>query len=599
MFRDIWNSLTTSVDIQSSGHWLAEGIIFTLFLCIVIVIIIKFQEEVKDFRDNHELLFKICIGTFLIIVFVALIEKLLISSLNIFGQSTFVSLIGISGVLATVVSLVIAYRQLRLSEDRIDSYERLYERLNTILKRDMMKLENDKTKELKKFYRFQFYGGTLIPGQIAYGKGKENEHIKEYLELLKKLAEELKDKFEIILPSDELLKTTYAPYYNISNIDIKKEIKDVIEFKKEIEDRGGYVIEVTEGVGLQYLNWYYFAIGDKIIYATAVHYQISQAIFSYGQESEKEKKHKPLHGFLTSNRKILEESRDIFDNFKKVLTEQREILKYMYSKHLVNVKYIDKKLELQNCSRNNIVSKDNLYSIDQEDHFSELEGTKKCIQQISIKETDRILDIGGGFGGPARYIADTTGARVWSIEIQKDRYDLSKHLTNEMLLSKKVITINGDFVAYSFEEGSYTKVIAFLSILHIIKKDLAIQKISRLLETEGMVYIEDYYRTRELKDEEKQRLLEIISCPGLLTDEDYKEELEKNNIEIISCDDLTNDWKGKAIMRSENMERDKEKIIGWYKDETKVEDAIEFAKEVSKLFNDGVIHGFRIVGRKK
>jgi len=279
-----------------------------------------------------------------------------------------------------------------------------------------------------------------------------------------------------------------------------------------------------------------------------------------------------------------------------MLSKQLVILNYMYSKYLIDVHYIETNLQSRGFSKNKIGSKEYLYSIDQ-DHFFHLEATKTCIERISIQETDRILDIGGGFGGPARYIADKTGATVCSIEIQKDRYDLAKDLTNNMGLGDKVTFINDDFVNCTVP-GKYTKIIAFQSILHFIKKDEAIRKLSELLELNGVVYIEDYYRDRKLTKNEGEKLLETVSCPNLLAKDEYLEKLRSNDIEIEEIEELTDTWKYWAENRLNKLNEQKQEDIEFYGKE-RVENAIEFAKGVSELFNDGVIRGIRIVGRKK
>ena len=600
----------TKVPIPEYGHWHADVIILTIFIMVIVVIVAIFWKKIENFGDKK--LLHVCMGIFATILVIALLEKLYGPSLNIFAYSNFVSLVGIVGIIATMVGLAITYKQVTLSEDRIDSFVKFYEWLNHILDYDMKNL----TKKPKLFasYRIQFYGGTLIPGHISYaggrikyvdGKINGNEHIEKYIELLKKFAEKLNDRFEMILPSDELLEYSYTPYGkkdgSIDN-DMDKKIKNSIEvvkkLKKDIEKIGGKIFEVNSSAELWLIQHYYLSIGNRVIYASSLYYQNYSANLTH--KSLDERGDKPLLGFVTTNSKMVEKSRDVFDELKVKFAEP---LKFMYSRHLVDEAYINKHLKAKgdNYSIDNVGDIEYLYPIDQ-GHISGLEGTKICIDKININKDDHVLDIGGGIGGTARYIAREKNAHVDSIEIQKDRYELSQRLTINTASSAKVNNIHGDFTTYSFKKQLYTKIIAFSTILHIKdeSKDKAIKIISDLLKPGGMVYIEDYYRNKELTTDDKKKLLKTMSCPGLLTMNEYLQKLRSKSIDIKDSDveDLTEKWIVLARDRLNILQKERKNDIKFYGNENRVRREIEFAEDVLDLFETGVIHGIRIVGKK-
>ena len=61
---------------------------------------------------------------------------------------------------------------------------------------------------------------------------------------------------------------------------------------------------------------------------------------------------------------------------------------------------------------------------------------------LGVTTSSRVLDIGGGIGGPARAIADHTSAEIVSVELQEDLVVLSRQLTAACKLDKKINVLN-------------------------------------------------------------------------------------------------------------------------------------------------------------
>jgi ubiquinone/menaquinone biosynthesis C-methylase UbiE len=62
-------------------------------------------------------------------------------------------------------------------------------------------------------------------------------------------------------------------------------------------------------------------------------------------------------------------------------------------------------------------------------HIGGADATGRLISSLSLAEGDRVLDVGSGFGGPARQIARRTGARVTGIDITPAYVDAARDLT--------------------------------------------------------------------------------------------------------------------------------------------------------------------------
>ena len=110
---------------------------------------------------------------------------------------------------------------------------------------------------------------------------------------------------------------------------------------------------------------------------------------------------------------------------------------------------------------------------------------------MGINSKTRILDVGSGIGGPARYIADKTGAKITAIELQADQNDLAINLTKKCGLSNQVSHICGDILNYNFQNQRFDIVVSWLTLYHISDHQTLLKKLYDLLNPNGLFFTED------------------------------------------------------------------------------------------------------------
>jgi cyclopropane fatty-acyl-phospholipid synthase-like methyltransferase len=280
-----------------------------------------------------------------------------------------------------------------------------------------------------------------------------------------------------------------------------------------------------------------------------------------------------------------------------VKSQQSKIIDLMYSKHLISPKYIENELSALGKSFNlSDLSIEDLLPLDQ-DHFGGVDATQICINAVNICHDATVLDIGSGLGGPSRYIAWRTGCSIDGVEIQEDRYQCAVDLTRRVGFQEKVKFILGDVTKIAIKEATYTHVISFLSILHIIGKRNLLKNIGDMLKTGGRIYIEDYCRGEGYTPKHNKLLLENISCPSLLSRDEYVESLKRVGIQIDEECDVTSEWSSLAKRRCDDFENNMTEKIKIHGREP-IQKAMQFSKDVLKLFNNNIITGIRLVGTK-
>jgi ubiquinone/menaquinone biosynthesis C-methylase UbiE len=82
-------------------------------------------------------------------------------------------------------------------------------------------------------------------------------------------------------------------------------------------------------------------------------------------------------------------------------------------------------------------------------HLGGAEATDLLIASLGLTAGDRVLDVGAGFGGPARQVARRTGACVTGIDITPAYVDAARELTARTGLSDRVSFQVADVAAFA------------------------------------------------------------------------------------------------------------------------------------------------------
>jgi ubiquinone/menaquinone biosynthesis C-methylase UbiE len=125
-----------------------------------------------------------------------------------------------------------------------------------------------------------------------------------------------------------------------------------------------------------------------------------------------------------------------------------------------------------------------LYPYDQF-HGRGLVATRENSAKLNLDATMRVLDVGSGVGGPARYMASTFGCRVTGIDLTDDFVAAAKELTERCGLSDKVEFRQGDALAMPFGEASFDAVSCLNVAMNIRDKTGLAREICRVLKPHG------------------------------------------------------------------------------------------------------------------
>jgi len=230
-------------------------------------------------------------------------------------------------------------------------------------------------------------------------------------------------------------------------------------------------------------------------------------------------------------------------------------------------------------------------------HYHGTDAIDIFIEKLEINEKTKILDVGSGMGGPARYIANQTGAEITAIELQSDQNNLAKDLTKKCGLSNKVNHICGDILDYDFKNQTFDAVVSWLTLYHIANHEILLKKLFDLLNPNGFFYTEDITSRINLSDADLKAIKKEIYGIHLPYFDNYISNLEQNGFKLIFSEDMSSSWADFTKERIKKYNSEKERNIRVHGKE--VYDSLNlFYNFVGQYFSNGKLGGIRVIAKK-
>lgn len=205
----------------------------------------------------------------------------------------------------------------------------------------------------------------------------------------------------------------------------------------------------------------------------------------------------------------------------------------------------------------------------------------------------RILDIGSGLGGPARYIAAHSSAQVTALELQADLHETAAALTARCGLQARVTHIAGDILADAVPADTFDGIVSMLCFLHIPDRATLFAQCARSLAPNGSIFIDDYFAASELDESERQDLADKVYCPYVPPLATYVNDLENAGFVNVQTTDKSADWTAFVTERFEAFRGRRRDLVDRYGEDT-VDSLDDFYETVANLFVNGRLGGVRV-----
>ncbi len=239
---------------------------------------------------------------------------------------------------------------------------------------------------------------------------------------------------------------------------------------------------------------------------------------------------------------------------------------------------------------------DQLVAFDQY-HYHGTDAVDLAAARLAIDATSRVLDVGAGIGGPARWLAATTGCHVTALELQPDLNETAADLTRRSGLADRVTHVAGNILDGAPEPGAYDGLISYLVFLHIPDRARLFAACHRALRPGAGMYIEDFTLLSEPTPEQREALRVKVQCPYVPSPEVYRTDLAGAGFPTVDFEDVTDEWTAYTAERAAafRSSRDRQVRVHGAEVAAGLED---FFDTMAGLYADGVLGGARIVARR-
>tara|TARA_X000000368_G_scaffold215151_1_gene169884 strand:- start:125 stop:928 length:804 start_codon:yes stop_codon:yes gene_type:complete len=128
-------------------------------------------------------------------------------------------------------------------------------------------------------------------------------------------------------------------------------------------------------------------------------------------------------------------------------------------------------------------------------HIGGRKGSEFVAKALDLKSGQRLLDIGSGIGGPARFIANTLGVIVEGIDLTPEFVEAAVEITEMVGMGERVSFQVGSATSIPFDDDTFDASTMLHVGMNISDKELLFREIARVTKPNGSIVAYDVMRT--------------------------------------------------------------------------------------------------------
>lgn len=172
------------------------------------------------------------------------------------------------------------------------------------------------------------------------------------------------------------------------------------------------------------------------------------------------------------------------------------------------------------------------------------EASRRTVEKMAsllkgAKVGSKVLDVGSGYGGAARFLAKNFGYKVDCLNLSKQQNDRNKKINKENNLDKHINIVDGAFEDMPFQDAIFDVVWSGDAILHSADKEKVLENINRVLQKNGEFIFTDPMQTDDCPPGVLKPVLDRIHLDSLGSIGFYREKLKALGLEEIQIIEMS------------------------------------------------------------
>ena len=178
-----------------------------------------------------------------------------------------------------------------------------------------------------------------------------------------------------------------------------------------------------------------------------------------------------------------------------------------------------------------------------------------------VDKQTRVLDIGAGYGGSARYLARTFGCQVRCLNISETQNDTNRVKNRQQGLADLVSVVHGVFEAIPEADSSYDVVWSQDAILHSDQRARVLTEVFRVLQSGGVFIFTDPVQADDCPPDVLQPVYDRLSLTSLGSFRFYREAAQQIGFEVLDQIELTEQFRTHYARVGEELRRNYDKLL--------------------------------------
>jgi len=160
--------------------------------------------------------------------------------------------------------------------------------------------------------------------------------------------------------------------------------------------------------------------------------------------------------------------------------------------------------------------------------------------KLDLHQGQQVLDIGSGYGGAARYLAETFGCSVTALNLSEKENERARLLNAERGLADKITVVDGSFENIPADDNQFDVVWSQDAILHSGNRDQVIAEVARVLKPGGLFVFTDPMQADDCPQGVLQPIFERIHLSSLGSPGFYRQQCANAGLQEIDFEQRTN-----------------------------------------------------------